>query len=166
MSQFLFKVKSLVSALFNRLKCNTTVRPMICVPFSGKKSLSSIWKLLSWKVRSQKVDRSWKVFVAVFNNQIFFNFGSNFLNSFFPINLKVSNFSFKKILLFFTVKNFRVLEKSFIKKITTSPGIPMPIMTLILNPRQNQTMYVTLILDNFFNSNIREQNFELRFEWC
>ena len=159
-------VKNVVSVMFNRLKCNTTVRPMICVPFSGKKSLSRIWKVLSWKVRSQKVDRSWRVFIAVFNNQIFLNFGSNFPTSFFPINLKVSNFSFKKILLFFTVKNFRVLEKSFIKKITTSPGIPMPIMTLILNPRQNQTMNVTLILDKFFNSNICEKNFELRFKWC
>ena len=72
------------------------------------------------------------------------------------IPLIISNFSFKKNLLFLTVLNFWVLEKSFIKKITTSPVIPLPIMTLILNPRQNQTMTVTLILNKSFNSNIGE----------
>ena len=61
-----------------------------------------------------------------------------------------------RILVCLTALNFWVLEKSFIKKITTSSSIPLPIMTLILNPRQNQTMTVTLILNKSFNSNISE----------
>ena len=60
-----------------------------------------------------------------------------------------------------SIKNNQIFH---VRQITTSPVILMPIMTLILNPRQNQTMTVTLILNKFFKSKSREQNFELRFE--
>ena len=109
----------------------------------------------------ERTDRSSKAFNAVFNNQIFFNFGSNFPTLFFPILLRTFQLnSFQ----FFVLKNtlisycFQLLSarKIVYKKITTSPVnlavILLPIMTLVLNPRQNQIMTVVLILNKSFNS--------------